>query len=135
VVQVWQVETQRPFDESVCRVWGGSGSVQRCVLRGEIDEVPLDVIEVRLVPQRFERGCRLPAHGTLTVDVRADHAVADRAWHALKALAQSRAAVTLQRPDGGAIEMRLGELATTRTVTLADGSRTRSTVTYSWHSP
>jgi hypothetical protein len=135
VTQSWQVETERPLDESVCRVLGGNGSVQRCVLRGETDELPLDVVEVRLVPQRFERGCRLPAHGTLTVDVRADHEFADHAWHALKALAQSRVAVTLQRPDGGAIEMRLGPLAATRTVTLADGSRMRSTVTYSWHSP
>jgi hypothetical protein len=130
-----QVQTRKPFDEAVCRVSGGNGTVQRCLLRGETDEVPIDVIEVRLVPQRFEHGCRLPAHGTLTVDVRAGRACADEAWRALKALSQSRAAVTLQRPDGGAIEMRLGELAATRTVTLADGSKARSTVTYSWHAP
>jgi hypothetical protein len=109
--------------------------VQRCVLKGETDELAIDVVEVRVVPQRFEHGCRLPAHGTLTVDVRSDEPTSDRAWHALKELAGSRAAVVLQRPDGGALEMRLGELATTRTVTLPDGTRTRSTVTYSWHAP
>ena len=100
------------------------------LLKGEVDELPVDVLELRLIPQRFEHGCRLPAHGTLTIDARSEHA-----WNALKDLARSRAAVVLQRPGGSGLEMRLGELATTRTVTLADGSLERSSVTYSWHSP
>ena len=104
--------------------------MQHCVLKGETDDLPIELLELRLIPQRFERGCRLPAHGTLTVDARSEHA-----WHALKELARSRAAVVLQRPGGSGLEMRLGELASTRSVTLADGSRERTTVTYSWHSP
>jgi hypothetical protein len=131
VLDEWQVLPRRWFGESVCRVWGGNGAVQRCVLKGEVGELAIDVVEVRVIPQHFEHGCRLPAHGTLTVDVRSEHA-----WRALKELARDGSAVVLQRPDGGALEMRLGELASTRTASLADGSsKTRFTVTYSWRSP
>jgi hypothetical protein len=126
----WQVQTPRPFGEMVCRVWGGNGLVRRCVLKGEVQELTIDVVEVRVIPEHFEHGCRLPAHGTLTVDVSLHHA-----GYALKELAQSRQAVVLQRPDGGVLELRLGVLATTKTAKLADGSPARSTLTYSWHSP
>jgi hypothetical protein len=126
----WQIQTARPFGEMVCRVWGGNGLVQRCVLKGEVEELAIDVVEVRVIPQHFEHGFRLPAHGTLTIDLSSDHA-----GPALTELARSREAVVLQRPDGGALEMRLGRLATTKTATFAGGSRARSTVTYSWQAP
>ena len=80
--------------------------------------------------QHFEHGCRLPAHGTLTVDVRSG-----QAWRALEELARTKSAVVLQRPDGGALEMRLGELAKSRNVRVASGSQTSCTVTYCWRSP
>jgi hypothetical protein len=115
----------------VSRVWGGTGSARRCALRGEGDELVLDVVEVRVIPEHFEHGCLLPAHGTMTVDVRSDEARL-----ALQDLARSREAVVLQRPDGGALEMRLGVLFfTTRTAHRHGGEPARSTVTCSWHSP
>jgi hypothetical protein len=120
----------RPSGEMVCRVWGGDGSVQRCVLKGEGHELTVDVVEVRVIPQHFEHGFRLPAHGTLTIDLSSDHA-----GPALKAIARTREAVVLQRPDGGALEMRLGPVATKKTASFAGGSPARSTVTYSWQSP
>ncbi|MDQ1465797.1 MAG: hypothetical protein QOH10_212 [Actinomycetota bacterium] len=104
--------------------------MQRCVLKGEDDELMVDVVEVRVIPQHFEHGCRLPAHGTLTIDVRSGHA-----WRALEELARTKSAVVLQRPDGGALEMRLGELAKSRNVRVASGSQTSCTVTYCWRSP
>jgi hypothetical protein len=130
VLDTWQVQTQRPLDERVCRVWGGGGTVRRCVLKLEAGELAIDVIELRVIPQRFERGCRLPAHGTLTVD-----AGSDDAWNALQELAQSRAAVVLERPGAAALEMRLRGFAATRVARCADGSVTPSTVTLSWHAP
>jgi hypothetical protein len=115
----------------VSRVWGGSGLPRRCALRGERDELVLDVVEVRVIPQHFERGCLLPAHGTITVDARSDEGRL-----ALQDLARSREAVVLVRPDGGALEMRLGVLFfTTRTAQRHGGVPARSTVTCSWHSP
>jgi hypothetical protein len=115
----------------VSRVWGGSGSPRRCALRSERDELVLDVVEVRLIPQHFEHGCLFPAHGTMTVDVRADEARL-----ALQDLARSREAVVLEGPDGGVLEMRLGVLFfTTRTARLRGGVPAGSTVTCSWYSP
>jgi hypothetical protein len=130
VLEAWQVQTQRPLDETVCRVWGGNGAMRRCVIKGAVSELAIDLVEMRLVPQRFERGCRLPAHGTFTVD-----AGSEEASHVLDELARSREAVVLERPDRGAIEMRLGGLATTRSTPPGNGSAPRSTVTYSWHAP
>src|SRR5579859_6832071 len=91
----WQVQTPRTFGETVCRVWGGNGSVRPCVLKGEVCDLPIDVVELRVIPQGYEHGCRLPAHGTLTVAVGSD-----QVWHALENLTRSRQAVVLQRPDG-----------------------------------
>jgi hypothetical protein len=130
----WQVQKPQPFGEMVSRVWGGTGSPRRCALRGalegERDEIVLDVVEVRVIPEHFEHGCLLPAHGTMTVDVRSDDARL-----ALQDLARSREAVVLERPDGGALEMRLGVLFTTRTAHRRGGVPAGSTLTCSWHSP
>src|SRR6476660_4217311 len=98
----WHIQMPRPSGEMVCRVWGGDGAVQRCVLKGEVHELTVDVVEVRVMPQHFEHGFRLPAHGTLTSSP-------DGRGPALKAIARTREAVVLQRPDGGALEMRLGQ--------------------------
>jgi hypothetical protein len=100
------------------------------VLKGEKRELAIDVVEVRVIPQRCGQGWRRPAHGTLTIDVRSDDT-----WLALQELARSREAVVLQRPVGGGLEMRFGKLAATRSAKGADGAPTRSTVTFSWHSP
>ena len=124
------MQTLQPFGELVSHVWGGTGSPRRCALKGEAQELLIDVVEVRVIPQHFEQGCLLPAHGTMTVDVRSDDA-----WLALEELARSREAVVLERPDGGALEMRLGVLFTTRTAQLDGELLARSTVTFSWHAP
>ena len=104
--------------------------MRRCMLKGEKHELAVDVVEVRVIPQHFERGCRLPAHGTLTVDIGSEGTRA-----ALSELARSREAVVLERPDGGALEMRLGVLAVTRSAATARGVPPKPTVTYSWHAP
>ena len=124
----WQVQTQQLYFESVCRVLGGR--VRRCVLKSEIDELVIDVVEIRVVPQQFVNGCRQRAHGTVTVDVGSD-----RVRHALEELARSRAAVVLQRPDGGALEMRCCELSAPRCEKPEPGSPPTSTLTFSWDAP
>ena len=78
------MQTPQPFGEVVCRIWGGNGSVRRCVLKGESKELAIDVVEVRVIPQQFLDGVRHPAHGTLSIDVRSD-----QARDALKQLARS----------------------------------------------
>jgi hypothetical protein len=120
----WQVRTAHRFDESVCRVWGGNGSVSPCVLKGEVCNLAIDVLELRVTPQGFEHGRRRPARGTLTVAVSSD-----QVWHALKELTRSRQAVVLQRPDGD-LEMRFSELTTT--VAPLATAATSSTATFSW---
>ena len=130
MLEAWEAETRRRLGELICLVWGGDGSVRRCVLKSEIRELAIDVVDLRVIPQHFEHGSRLPAHGTLTIDVRTDDD-----WRALTEIARSKQAVVLQRPDFGALEMRLDDLATASAVKVDDGSQTRSTVTYSWRSP
>ena len=122
------MQTQQLYFDSVCRVLGGR--VRRCVLKGEVDELVIDVVEIRVVPQQFENGCRKRAHGTVTVDVRSD-----RVRHALVELARSQAAVVLQRPCGGALEMRCCELSPTGCDQPADGSPPSSILTLSWRAP
>jgi hypothetical protein len=124
----WQVQTQQLHFESVCWVLGGR--VRRCVLKSEVDELVIDVVEIRVVPQQFVNGCRRRAHGTVTVDVRSD-----RVRRALEELARSRAAVVLQRPDGGALEMRCCDLPAMRCEKPEAGSPPSSTLTFSWHAP
>jgi hypothetical protein len=104
--------------------------VRRCVLKGEVDELVIDVVEIRVVPQQFENGCRKRAHGTVTVDVRSD-----RVRHALVELARSQAAVVLQRPCGGALEMRCCDLSPMACEQAADGSPPSSILTLSWRAP
>jgi hypothetical protein len=104
--------------------------MRRCVIKGAVGELAIDLVEVRVIPQRFECGCRLPAHGTFTVDARSEEA-----WRALNELVRSREAVVLLRPDRAALEMRIGALATTTSTPQPDGSAAQATVTYSWHSP
>jgi hypothetical protein len=124
----WQVQTQQLYFESVCRVLGGR--VRRCVLKSEVDELVIDVVEIRVVPQQFESGCRKRAHGTVTLDVRSD-----RVMHALVELARSNAAVVLQRPDGGALDMRCCDLSPPRCEQSGDGWPPSSILTLSWHAP
>ncbi len=115
------MQTQQLYFESVCRVLGGR--VRRCALKTDVDELVIDLVELRVVPQQFVNGCRQRAHGTVTVDIRSD-----RVRSALEELARSRSAVVLERPGAGALEMRCCDLAPTR----GDGS---STMTLSWHAP
>jgi hypothetical protein len=124
------VQMPQRFGETVSRVWGGTGSPRRCVLKGEAQKLWIDVVEVRVIAAHFEQGCLVPAHGTLTVGVGSDDASA-----ALQDLARSREAVVLERPDGAELEMRLGGLSTTNPAPLDGAPPVRSTVTYSWHSP
>jgi hypothetical protein len=128
VLGAWQVQTQPSVDEAVCRVWGGR--VRRCLLETEIEELAIDVVEVRVVPQHFDGGRRLPAHGSVTFDVRSEHV-----WRALTELARSREVAVLRRPDGGAVEMRFCEPAQTRSETPADGALTTSNMTFRWRAP
>jgi hypothetical protein len=122
------VQTQQLYFESVCRVLGGR--VRRCVLKGEIDELVIDVVEIRVVPQQFVNGCRQRAHGTVTVDVRSD-----RVRYALMELARSHAAVVLQRPDGGALEMRCCDMSRNECEKPDDESPPSSILTFSWRAP
>jgi hypothetical protein len=127
VLDGWQVQAPRPLDETVCRVWGGNGSVESCVLEGAGRELTVDVVEVRVIAPRFEHGCRLPAHGTLTIDVRSD-----LVWQALREMARSGAPVVLHRPGGGAFEMRFGDLGASRPGPRSGGSATRAPATLTW---
>lgn len=122
------MQTQQLYFESVCRVLGGR--VRRCVLKGEVAELVIDVVEIRVVPQQFVNGCRERAHGTVTVDVRSD-----RVKHALSELARSQEAVVLQRPGGGALEMRCCDLSPMGCEPPADGSPPSSILTLSWRAP
>ena len=124
----WQVQTQQLYFESVCRVLGGR--VRRCVLKTEVDEIVIDVVGIRVVPQRFVDGCCQRAHGTITVDVRSD-----RVKCALEELARSQAAAVLERPGGAALEMRCCELLPMRCEHLEAAFLPSSTLTLSWHAP
>ena len=125
------MQTQRLYFESVCRVLGGR--VRPCALKTGADELLIDLVELRVVPQQFVNGCRQRAHGTVTVDIRSD-----RVRSALEELARSRSAVVLERPGAGALEMRCCDLSPTR----GDGgdaggsiNSSSSTMTLSWHAP
>jgi hypothetical protein len=124
----WQVQTQQLYFDSVCRVLGGR--VRPCVLKTEVDELVIDVVGIRVVPQRVVGGCRQRAHGTVTVDVRSD-----RVRQTLEELARSRAAVVLERPGGCALEMRCCELLPARCEQLDAGMAPSATMTFSWHAP
>src|SRR5258708_7106616 len=130
MLDAWQPQVYQPSGEMVSRVWGGNGLVRRCLLAGDDRELPVDLVEVRVVAEQFDRGSRLPAHGTVTIDVRSEHV-----WHALKEIARSRDAFVLQRPDGGVLEMRFGGTITTKTQKLVAGAPMRPVATFDWHAP
>jgi hypothetical protein len=53
----------------------------------------------------------------------------------LQELARTGEAIALERPDGRALELRLGVFFPTGTARLDGELLGRSTVTYRWHSP
>jgi hypothetical protein len=130
MLDAWQPQVYQPSGEMVTRVWGGNGLIRRCLLTGQHRELPVDVVEVRMVAADLQRGYGLPAHGTVTIDVRSEHV-----WHALKEIARSRDAYVLQRPDGGVLEMRFGGTVTTNTQKLVAGAPMRPVATFDWHAP